>query len=45
MIGYMIGYGTLSRLTKSPTRGRFRMSRMTLPTYIEAMKPQKSLGS
>jgi hypothetical protein len=44
MIGYRNGYGTRSRFTNSPTRGRLRMSRITLPTYIEAMKPQNSLG-
>src|SRR5713101_9780126 len=44
-IGYSTGYGTRSRFTKRPTRGRLRINRITLPTYIEAMKPQKSRGS
>src|SRR6185503_5004892 len=43
--GYSTGYGTRRRFTKRPTSGRFKIKRMTLPTYIEAMKPQKSLGS
>ena len=30
--------------TNRPTSGRFRISSTTLPTYIEAMKPQKSAG-
>src|SRR5262245_30871920 len=42
--GYRIGYGTRSRFTKRPTSGRFKINRMTLPTYIEAMNPQKSFG-
>ena len=31
--------------TKRPTSGRLRINKITLPTYIEAMKPQKSRGS
>src|SRR6185437_3527794 len=45
MIGYITGYGTRSRFTKRPTSGRLRISKITLPTYIEAMKPQKRRGS
>jgi len=44
MPGYRSGYGTRRRFTKSPTSGRFRISSTTLPTYIEAMNPQKSSG-
>src|SRR3989338_1842462 len=44
MDGYRIGYGTRSRFTKRPTSGRLRISRTTLPTYMEAMKLQNSSG-
>src|SRR5712692_3422067 len=43
--GYSTGYGTRSRFTNRPTSGRFRINKITLPTYIEAMKPQKRFGS
>src|SRR5213593_1075240 len=42
--GYRIGYGTLRRYTNTPTSGRLRINRTTLPTYMEAMNPQNSSG-
>src|SRR5438552_19002172 len=44
MAGYRSGYGTRSTFTNNPTSGRLRMSKTTFPTYIDAMKPQKSSG-
>src|ERR1700693_6111912 len=37
-------YGTRSSWTQRPIRGRFRMSRITLPTYMLAITPQNMSG-
>src|SRR6266436_6167077 len=37
-------YGTRRSWTQRPMRGRFRMSRITLPTYMLAITPQNMSG-
>ena len=37
-------YGIVSILTHTPMRGRFSITSRTLPTHIEAMRPQTSAG-
>ena len=36
--------GRVSARTKIPTKGRLKSSKNTLPTYIEAARPQKMSG-
>ena len=42
MPAYRCGLGILSSFTHSPTRGRFRISSITLPIYSEAISAHTS---
>src|SRR4051812_11776023 len=42
--GYRYAYGMRRRGTNSPTNGRVSASSITLPTYIQATKPQNPSG-
>src|SRR5688572_22265429 len=42
--GYRYAYGMRSRFTNNPTSGRLSASSIRLPTYIEATKPQNTVG-
>src|SRR5450755_2413320 len=37
-------YGTLRSLIQIPINGRFRITSITLPTHIDAIRPQNSCG-
>ena len=44
IIGYSRRYGTLSSLTHRPISGRLRITSMTLPIHMDAIRPQNSSG-
>ena len=44
MAGNKKRYGTVRSFTQIPISGRLRMTSMTLPTHIEAIRPQNREG-
>src|SRR3712207_2002184 len=44
MDGYRKRYGTFSSLTHMPISGRLRITSIRLPTHIETIRPQNSVG-